>query len=309
MEGAEKVNTIKLLDKIVQDYVTVNHKQIIHVENHLSHFILINPSLIDLLMVNIIDNAVKFSEMKPIFVSQSLDHEKGLYILMVQDQGPGFTNKSAMEISELFRQTDESLTRTHEGLGLGLPLIKKLCEEMNGASFFQNLPWGALVRIEIPVDIKEALDDRKVEVHFKDEESTNSSSKKITPTLLIVDDNKINSQVLSKMCQKLGYKTIIATNGNQGVDSYLDHFATLKIILMDIQMPIMNGLDATRMIRQYESKNKRKTIPILAVTAHASEGWSEKCIEAGMQGLLSKPFRVDFLREKINEVLRLNPKN
>ena len=116
--------------------------------------------------------------------------------------------------------------------------------------------------------------------------------------MLIAEDNEVNQIVFKQIMQNLNYEFLIAKNGQEAVEMFLKHKP--RIVCMDVSMPIMNGLDATREIRSYERKTNIRT-PIIGVTAHAINGDMEKCIEAGMDDYITKPVSPDHMARKLFE--------
>ena len=136
------------------------------------------------------------------------------------------------------------------------------------------------------------------------------NNKKISPlvinennklTVLVVEDNEINQKLIMLMLEDFGYEVCIAGNGKQGVDAYKN--GTFDLILMDIQMPVMDGFMATLKIRSLEKKTGRH-VPIIAVTAHSMPGYKKKCLQAGMDNYLAKPYSIDALHNIIIKTIK-----
>ncbi|MEW6593904.1 MAG: response regulator [Thermodesulfobacteriota bacterium] len=119
--------------------------------------------------------------------------------------------------------------------------------------------------------------------------------------ILVVEDNPVNQKLLSLMLQQFGYSSVIAGNGKTGLDEYLN--GRFDLILMDIQMPVMDGFEATAAIRARENETGGH-VPIIAVTAHVMPGYREKCLENGMDNYLAKPFKMQELKDIIAETLQ-----
>jgi len=120
--------------------------------------------------------------------------------------------------------------------------------------------------------------------------------------LLLVEDNVVNQKLAIRLLQKLGYNVKVAVNGRKAIEAVKKE--TFDVILMDVQMPEMGGFEATAGIRDYETKVVGRRTPIIAMTAHAIQGYREKCLEGGMDGYISKPIRVEALKKALEDVLK-----
>jgi PAS domain S-box-containing protein len=259
----------------------------------------INPEVPELLtgdplrtkqvLINLINNGIKFTDSGGItidveIIEKNKDSVKVLF--RVSDTGIGINPEGKEKLFQAFSQTDPSTTRKFGGTGLGLTISKRLVELMNGEIGVDSEQgkgstfWFTAV-FKTPEKVKQSEDDSNVS-------SQHVPSRQLS--ILLAEDNPINQRVAMFNLTKLGHKVDIADNGQTAVE-----MATCKqydIILMDIQMPVKNGLDATREIRQYEVKIKETNpVPIIAMTANAVKGDMESFIEGGMNGYISKPFK------------------
>lgn len=244
-------------------------------------------------LYNLIGNAIKFTQKGTVEFSVHLKDINTLCI-SVKDSGIGIDEKDQVKIFEMFGQADASTTRLYGGTGLGLTISKKLVELMGGeirvksekgkgSEFSFTLPYNPVAIIE---------NDIMLEIEGHDEKDC----------LLLVEDNLINQRLTKLVLEKAGYEVLIAENGQVGVDMYKS-IPKIKLILMDIQMPVLDGLLATQAIRQHEIESKLKRKPIVAVTAHAMKGDKEKCLEAGCDNYLSKPIVIETLLSTIKSYL------
>src|SRR5262249_25980895 len=119
--------------------------------------------------------------------------------------------------------------------------------------------------------------------------------------LLLVEDNPVNQKLAIRLLEKMGHDVVLAVNGREAVE--LAATKEFDVVLMDIQMPVMGGMEATKKIREAETKSGKRT-PIVAMTAHAMKGDKERCLEGGMDGYVSKPIRLDLLRSEIERVTK-----
>ncbi|MGE5422801.1 MAG: ATP-binding protein [Ignavibacteriales bacterium] len=250
-------------------------------------------------VANLLSNAVKFTSIGEItIIANSADKNvaDGSFPLLISviDTGIGMTEQEQNHIFEPFAQADSSTTRKFGGTGLGLTISKNLVELMNGSIWLdsrKNL--GTTVTFWLPLE--PAYQQRKV--YCTDLSETPTTLRPIS--VLIVEDIEVNQKLLSYMLEKLGCSSMVAGNGYECLN-LLDHHH-FDLILMDMQMPIRNGYDTTRSIRENHDWDR---LPIIALTAHALEGDEEKCKAAGCNHYLTKPFTVDQLCMAINYCLK-----
>ncbi|MEN8255205.1 MAG: ATP-binding protein [Verrucomicrobiota bacterium] len=246
-------------------------------------------------LINLMANAVKFTQKGRIHLAvESMEQTGGECTLgfRVSDTGIGISKKAQEIIFQEFTQVDGSHTREHGGSGLGLAISKKMVEQLGGCLCVSSEPGkGATFTFNITVDMER-----------EDADSTDTSKKDIQKTyncsVLLVEDNRLNQRVFCKMLEKMGCRVDVAENGEEALKQLNlalppEERPSYDIIFMDIQMPVLDGLKATTMIRAQEGGDYR--IPIVAITAHAMKGDREKFIEAGMDAYLSKPVRSEDL--------------
>ncbi len=254
----------------------------------------IDPSRIQQILNNLLSNAIKFTNNGMIEFGVVLKDETMLEFY-VKDSGIGINEKDLKKIFEMFGQADASTTREYGGSGLGLTISKKLVELMggkirvesikgNGSTFFFTLPYKPVGTTSI-----NKIKEEKVKEIIKDK-------------LLLVEDNLINQRLTKLILQKAGFDVVTTNNGQEAVD-YYKSAPDFKVIIMDIQMPVLDGLSATQIIRFHEAEQKLKRTPIIALTAHAMKGDKEKCLEAGCDNYLSKPIMLDVLVNTIKKHL------
>ena len=227
----------------------------------------------------LVDNAIKFTPSGEVIIGATLedgtDASTTALTMWVEDTGPGIPEALRGALFETFLQGDGSLTRAAEGLGMGLMLCHRLAHAMDGTLLIGRAPGGG-ARLTLSVVLPRA-----------------SSELTITPasTVLVVDDNPINRRVLCHILRKLGFETEEAADGAEAVER-LRAAPRPSAVLMDCQMPVMDGLEATRQIR---ASGQHDALPIIAVTAHAQEGYERHCMDAGMDAYLAKPVRAGQL--------------
>ena len=238
-------------------------------------------------LVNLVGNAIKFTESGYVDVRQVVrrreDGEGWILHLEVVDTGPGIPPEVGERIFEPFRQADGSLTRGHGGTGLGLAITRKLVEMQGGTISFESTPGrGTVFRVEIPF---RAVVDRS------------RPGAEGGLVVLVVEDNPVNRKVAGRLLERRGHVVRYAENGAEALERLREE--PVDLVLMDIQMPEMDGLEATRRIRAGEVGEELAHVPIVALTAHVSEDDRRRCQEAGMDAFLTKPVDPDILHETI----------
>jgi len=253
------------------------------------------------ILLNLISNAIKFTQQGEITVTVKLidvlDSRARIYF-SVKDTGIGISHENLSTIFESFTQANADTTRIYGGTGLGLAIVKRLVDMLQGAIMVKSrLGEGSEFIFEI---------DFKVISELNAAEVIQTSLSKVLPDigtckLLLADDHPINQLVTSELL-KLTWPKMqidIANNGREAFDMVKK--GNYDIVLMDVQMPEMNGLDATGNIRKLSGKVAN--IPILAFTAYATTGEAEKCLDAGMDDYVSKPVSPEVLAKKIADLL------
>ncbi|MGQ9881428.1 MAG: ATP-binding protein [Armatimonadota bacterium] len=255
--------------------------------------VLADPMRLRQVMANLVNNAIKFTEQGEVVVRTfcaGKDTDKVVVRLEVQDTGIGIPPEQLDAIFAPFAQADGSTTRRYGGTGLGLAICKKLTALMGGRiGVHSEVGKGSTFWVELPLPIAQAGALSAREGDMPDEKT------ELPPGLsvLLVEDNEVNRMVAKRMLERLGCAVDIAGNGEMAVQKVSEH--QYDVVLMDVQMPQMDGYEATRLIRERESGSGRHQI-ILAMTASAMEGDRERCLQSGMDDYLSKPFREAELR-------------
>jgi PAS domain S-box-containing protein len=256
-----------------------------------------DPVRLTQILLNLIGNAIKFTAEGYVMISARMKSiEDGVYTVsfFIKDTGIGIPEDRLQHIFERFSQVEHSTTRNYGGTGLGLSIARQLVQlqggtmsvfskEGSGSEFFFTLPFG---KGDLPAMVKE--DKSRAVVDF---EALRSRS------ILAVEDNPVNVELLVHMFGLKGLTLDIVHNGKQAVEQLAGK--EYDIILMDMELPEMNGYDTTTYIRQ----QMRSEIPIIAMTAHAMAGEREKCLSLGMNDYISKPLNATLLFEKIYTIL------
>ncbi len=246
------------------------------------------------ILYNLIGNAVKYSERGSIQVAVSLlpfspDPSKRCVHISITDTGIGIPDDKLYMIFEPFTQSENALTRRHGGVGLGLSIVKRLVTLMGGTlSIASDLEHGTEVHLTLL--LAPASEPAGAANRLADDAPRKTRSLR----LLVVEDEEINRKALLFMLDKLGHVATGTSNGQAALTHLAaEHF---DMVLMDIQMPLMNGLEATALIRALPQEDKRR-IPIIAITAYAMSGDRERFLKAGMDDYLSKPIDMEALQQ------------
>ncbi|MBK9503561.1 MAG: AAA family ATPase [Leptospiraceae bacterium] len=263
----------------------------------LSKYIISDMARLRQILINLLSNAVKFTFFGKIELCVQLIGRMDKYIIIefsVKDTGIGIEESKLEKIFEPFIQADNSITRKYGGTGLGLSISKNLANLLGGElSVKSELGVGSIFTLRMKVlfhDNFESISNSEKTLQATEEEST----KKIS--ILLAEDNLMNQKVIVRLLQKMGFDVdYIATNGIEAINIFYEK--QIDIILMDIQMPEMDGIEATKFIRSKFQEIKQPII--IALTANAMVGDREKYIEAGMNDYISKPVTPNDLKEKL----------
>jgi CheY-like chemotaxis protein len=239
------------------------------------------------ILISLTDNALKFTDHGSVQIRGQVESsEKDNVILRfsVQDTGIGMTMEELEQIFQPFSQVDASRTRRHGGIGLGLTVAKSLVEVLGGRIWCESEPQRGSIffftaAFKLPENVIGAIAFPET---FQD------------LPILLVEDNKVNQIVATKMWEAKGFQVDLALDGLQAVEMVKQK--EYALILMDIQMPEMDGIEATRVIR---SDPKFASLPIVALTANAMEDDQRHCLEAGMNDFIAKPINPVFLYQTI----------
>ncbi|EKO3534685.1 ATP-binding protein [Vibrio fluvialis] len=234
------------------------------------------------ILFNIIGNAIKFTHQG--FVDVSLVTARDRLEIEVRDSGIGIDNERIEHLFSPFIQADTSITRNYGGTGLGLAITKHLVELMGGTiKVSSKLGEGSLFTISIPLESRstEATNENTGQLSDTKAYDALDNSKHI----LVVEDTKTNQMVIQLLLNRMGYNVTIANNGQHAIE-LIEKNKSFDLIFMDISMPIMDGIQATRILR-----SQRLTTPIIALTAHSMNSDHQNCLAAGMNDIVLKPIR------------------
>ena len=281
----EIVNDVVVLHALKAEQAGIYLKS--EIDERVPEHVVGDPTRMRQVLVNLISNAMKFTNEGGISVRvklKLLDEKEVLIRVEVEDTGIGIPTNKHQKLFLAFSQADGSTTRKHGGTGLGLAIVRQLVEMMHGnlgidsevgkgSKFWFVIPLGIAHEDEVKPALPEKT-DQPVELEGK---------------ILLVEDNPINQMVAKKMLEKLGLKSELAANGIEALELLKqDNF---DAVLMDCQMPEMDGFEATRLWREQEVLLDSVHLPIIAMTANVMEGDRERCLACGMDDYLGKPVR------------------
>ncbi|MCP4345765.1 MAG: response regulator [Desulfobacterales bacterium] len=270
-----------------------------------------DPARIRQILLNYINNAVKFTEKGEIEINVSLKEKSDSYIVLycsVTDTGVGIPEDRMNLLFHPFSQADASTTRKHGGTGLGLAISRQLAEMMGGEAGVESKEGvGSTFWFTAVLEKSEAeIETPKPESNkLKPDEKVSPDSDFHFPVsdirILLVEDNPVNQKVVRAILENFGFFFDIANNGKQALKILKEN--DYDLVLMDIQMPEMDGIEATKIIRDPGSDVRDHNIPIIAMTAHAMRGDRDHYIEAGMDDYVSKPLNPDEVFAAIRNLL------
>lgn len=285
------------IDEVISRALTIMNDRAMHkglvllkeVDTSISRMRLLgDPTRLDQVLINYIGNAIKFTPAGSVTIRARLTHATSEDVMVrfeVADTGIGIEEKAQDRIFQAFEQADTSTTRKYGGTGLGLSICKKLAELMGGSVGVTSQPGqGSTFWLTARFAIStQAGPDMSQAVH---------GAIRPDAAILLVEDNVVNQEVATELLSSLGVAVTIANNGQEAV-SMVEQRA-FDLILMDMQMPVMNGLDATQAIRKLANGQR---VPIVAMTANVFEEDRKRCIEAGMNDFLGKPVDPEMLQK------------
>jgi len=278
-----------------------------------------DPGRLRQILVNLGSNAVKFTEKGKIVIRASLEDEDERTVTIrfaVSDTGIGIPANRQHILFSPFTQVDGSTTRQYGGTGLGLAISKHLAELMGGKIGFESKEgkgstfWFTTVfekQLTGPGSEDETFAKTEGEEAIKRFAAapTISENEKRKIRILVAEDNPVNQKVTQAILKKMGLRADVVTNGQAAVNAL--QTIPYDLVLMDCQMPVMDGFEATRCIRQQGSKALNPSIPIIAMTASTMQGDREECIQAGMSDFIAKPVPKRELAEMLARWLAITP--
>ncbi len=269
------------------------------------HHLIGDPGRLRQIIINLISNAIKFTKKGGIRLTveeESRTHSRSMLHFTVSDTGIGIPKSKQKQIFQAFSQADGSTTRQYGGTGLGLSISSQLVKLMGGQIWVKSKPgkgsdFHFTVKLEINHIQQEQINNKKQTI------TSQISREQIQKyRILLAEDNLVNQMVAKRLLENQGHNITTARDGKEALGAFKKK--SFDLVLMDIQMPGMDGFETTAAIRQRERKAKNSTrIPIIAMTAHVMKDDREKCMEAGMDGYISKPIDPESMMKTINRVV------
>ncbi|MUM77885.1 response regulator [Pseudodesulfovibrio sp. F-1] len=260
---------------------------------------------------NIVGNALKFTRGGAVTVQVSLlsseqadapadtnakPHAQCRILFSISDTGPGIPDEAQSRLFQPFTQLGEGTRRQHQGAGLGLSICKRLVELMGGTmSIESEIGVGTTVHFQIPFGLGRAI--------AKEAAPGKQTDSPIAPCrILVAEDSRVNRLATTRLLEKDGHTVVAVENGRQALDAL--SATRFDVVFMDIQMPVIDGLEATRAIRNGAAGHYHRDIPIIALTAYAMAGDRESFLDQGMNGYLAKPVDREEMRQQLRLVLK-----
>jgi len=265
-----------------------------------------DPLRIRQILVNLLSNAIKFTTTGSISINireLEVSHDTSMVLLEVIDSGIGIAPENQKAIFEKFTQGDPSTTRQYGGSGLGLAICKGLVEIMGGSISLDSAPGrGSTFKVTLPLKLRGTRKEEKTESEGIEEDNIKSKQANI----LLVEDYNPNILVTTTILENAGYSCDVTRNGGEALEKIAEK--RYSLVLMDIQMPDMDGYEVTRIIREREKRSNIPRIPIIAMTAYALSGDKEKALKAGMDDYIAKPYDPSVLHHKIERLINIGNK-
>jgi signal transduction histidine kinase/CheY-like chemotaxis protein len=267
----------------------------------LSSQLLGDPNRIKQVLTNLIGNAIKFTGVGSVTVGWERQPDQiNTFHFWVRDTGIGIAPEKQSSIFEAFTQADNSTTRRYGGTGLGLTISMTLVHLMGGRIWLESqLGKGSSFHFTVELAPGQALEAQVDAVESETSASQGGSKPASGLRVLVVEDHPVNQMLATKLIERAGHQVILAVNGEEGLRAASQQ--SFDIVFMDMQMPVMDGLEATRAIRAFETSHQKPRVYIVAMTANALPADRQACADAGMDGFISKPFKIDELRGLLSE--------
>ena len=285
------------------------YRLVCHIAPDVPETINSDPTRLRQIIVNLLGNAIKFTQKGGVTLNVSRSSDAAAATepscrlrFEVIDTGVGIAPEALPQLFKPFSQADESTTRRFGGTGLGLAISKQLVEISGGVIGVKSvLGAGATFCFEIPVRVS-----IQPAALSQSQNLLVANTTELTCSVLLAEDNVVNQAVAKAMLDRVGYTVSISNNGVEAIEA-----ATTRdydVILMDCNMPELDGWEATRRLRAWEAEHRpRRRVPIIALTANALQGDRERCIAAGMDDFLAKPFKREQLLEVLKRWVRNDP--
>ena len=259
------------------------------------------------ILTNLVGNAIKFTSSGGVRVVTRLEEtgESPVLYVDVVDTGIGMTPQQAIDVFKPFTQADSSITRRFGGTGLGLTISKRFAEALGGDIVVTSQPeQGSQFTVSLDPGSIEGLQRLSVDelqsIHWQESEAETTVWEFPQSKVLVVDDGEENRELLKVVLDDIGVTVVTAENGQMALDCLMEQ--NFDLVLMDVQMPVMDGYTAAGLMRK-----RNLTLPVIALTADAMEGAEQKCLDAGYSEYMTKPIDIDQLMERLAKHLNGQP--
>jgi PAS domain S-box-containing protein len=261
----------------------------IHIDNTFPEKVIADPLRLRQIIINLIDNAIKFTEnglVELTVTKENLSNNEIKVKFVISDSGIGIPEKDKKNIFKEFYLVDSSTKRKYQGIGLGLNLVKRILDIMNGEIFIES-------KEKIGTTVTVIFNTKEIENTTNIIETSNESLK--TKTILVVEDNEINKRMVVKLLKKIGYDSDTANNGKEALDKAI--LNDYGVILMDLHMPEMDGFEST-----YEILSRKPDTKIVALTADVFDETRKRCFSLGMRDFITKPISISELERVLESM-------
>ena len=277
-------------------------------DDALPDFVVGDQARLHQILVNLVGNALKFTEKGEVSLKVFRDtdgensSEPGLVRFEVTDTGIGIPSHIQEKLFQAFTQADTSTARKYGGTGLGLNIARQLVEKMGGHMGVESVEKEGST-FWFTVLFEKADEAQIAEARDAVQSGVGGLTRKQARDLriLLVEDNMVNQAVAIGMLKKLGYAAQAVADGKEALKILSD--TDFDLVFMDVQMPIMGGLEATNLIREGKAGRRNKSVPIIAMTAHATQKDRQACLDAGMDDYIPKPISSQLIQETMNRTL------
>ncbi|MCI8211119.1 hybrid sensor histidine kinase/response regulator [Pseudomonas sp. S25] len=298
----ERANLRQLVESVVRVFDGLARQKslslLLDLDSGINTDVLVDPLRFKQILSNLISNAIKFTEkgqIKIILQTESETDSRQLQLhVRIQDTGIGISKEDLQRLFEPFAQADDNGQQARTGAGLGLVICRSLCEMMGGTlELSSEQGQGTQVNMTFSLTTLEPL-------AISAEHPASAAQANAALNILVVDDHPANSLLLCQQLEFLGHRCAVAEHGAQGLELWLaGHF---DVVVTDCNMPIMNGYDLTRAIRNQEQASRQAPCTVLGFTANAQPEEKQRCREAGMDDCLFKPISLNSLNERLSNI-------
>ncbi|MDA8134399.1 MAG: response regulator [Desulfobacteraceae bacterium] len=282
---------------------------IINVSEDMPHFLVGDETRIKQILINLVGNAVKFTEQGFIRLAariENKDRDECLLFFEVEDTGPGIDDAYTDRMFDPFSQQDASITRKFGGTGLGLAISRHLARLMSGdVTVYNEKPYGSVFKVVLQLK-KNVSGSLEAVTGEGEKEKISDLIERISQLdlkILLAEDHPVNQRVILLMLKKMNLSATVVANGEEVLKMIREK--AFDLILMDVRMPVLDGIETTKIIRAPESDIKTKNIPIIALTALAMQEDAERCLKAGMDRYLTKPIHSDKIAYAIADLFKV----